>query len=46
MHGHECMRIKTGGREDLIHLIKRIPTVAVGYDISSVDWMNERDTLK
>lgn len=38
VHGHECMRIKLGGREDLIHLIKRIPTqFAVGYDISSVE---------
>ncbi len=38
VHGHECMRIKMGGREDLIHLIKRIPTqFAVGYDISSVE---------
>ena len=38
VHGHECMRIKMGGREDLIHLIKRIPTqLAIGYDISSVE---------
>ncbi len=36
--GHECMRIKLGGREDLIHLIKKIPTsFAVGYDIQSVE---------
>lgn len=42
VHGHECMRVKLGGREDLIHLIKRIPTqFAVGYDISSVE-LNER----
>lgn len=42
IHGHECMRIKLGGREDLIHLIKRIPTqFAVGYDISSVE-LDER----
>ena len=42
MHGHECMRIKLGGSEDLIHLIKRIPTqFAVGYDISSVE-LDER----
>lgn len=42
IHGHECMRIKVGGREDLIHLIKRIPTqFAVGYDISSVE-LDER----
>jgi len=41
--GHECMRIKNGGREDLIHLIKKIPTqFAVGYDIQSV----ELDTTK
>ncbi len=40
--GHECMRVKIGGREDLIHLIKRIPTqFAVGYDISSVE-LDER----
>lgn len=36
--GHESMRIKIGGREDLIHLIKKIPThFAVGYDIQSVE---------
>lgn len=41
--GHECMRVKIGGREDLIHLIKKIPTsFAVGYDIQSV----ELDTKK
>lgn len=38
VHSHECMRVKIGGREDLIHLIKRIPTqFAVGYDICSVE---------
>jgi len=38
VHGHECQRIKAGGREDLMHLIKRIPTqLAVGYDIQSID---------
>lgn len=32
------MRIKIGNREDLIHLIKKIPTgFAVGYDIQSVE---------
>lgn len=42
VHGHECMRVKMGGREDLLHLIKRIPTqFAVGYDISSVE-LDER----
>lgn len=42
IHSHECMRVKIGGREDLIHLIKRIPTqFAVGYDISSVE-LDER----
>ena len=42
VHAHECMRVKIGGREDLIHLIKRIPTqFAVGYDISSVE-LDER----
>lgn len=42
VHGHECMRIKLGGRDDLIHFIKRIPTqFAVGYDISSVE-LDER----
>ena len=40
--GHECQRIKIGGRDDLIHLIKRIPTqLAVGYDIQSVE-LDER----
>lgn len=38
IHGHECMRMKNAGREDLIHLVKRIPTqFAVGYDIQSVE---------
>lgn len=38
VHGHECKRLSQNGRDDLIHLIKRIPTqFAVGYDISSVE---------
>lgn len=38
VHAHECMRLKQGGREDLIHLVKRIPAhFALGYDISSVE---------
>lgn len=38
VHGHECQRVKIGGRPDLIHLIQRIPTkFAVGYDIQSVE---------
>lgn len=38
VHSHECERVKRGGRADLIHLIKRIPTqLAVGYDIQSVE---------
>lgn len=42
IHSHECQRVKNGGREDLIHLIKRIPTqYAVGYDIQSVE-LDER----
>lgn len=42
VHGHECQRIKIGGRSDLMHLIKRIPTqFAVGYDIQSVE-LDER----
>jgi hypothetical protein len=41
IHGHECERIKRGGRQDLVHLIKAIPTqYAVGYDILSVE-LNE-----
>lgn len=36
--GHECMKVKIGGRKDLINLIKKIPTsFAVGYDIQSVE---------
>ena len=36
--GHECKRISIGGREDLLHLIKLIPTsFAVGYDLQSVE---------
>jgi hypothetical protein len=42
VHSHECQRVKIGGRVDLIHLIKRIPTqFAVGYDIQSVE-LDER----
>lgn len=38
VYSHECQRVKLGGREDLIHLIQRIPTqFAVGYDIQSVE---------
>lgn len=41
--GHECERIKEGGRKDLLHLIKRIPTqLALGYDISSVELDNRK----
>ena len=33
---HECERLRQGDREDLVHLVKRIPTaLAVGYDINS-----------
>lgn len=36
--GHEKVRVKNVGREDLIHLIKKIPTsLGVGYDIQSVE---------
>ncbi len=36
VHGHECERLKIGGRVDLIHLVMKIPTeLGVGYDISS-----------
>lgn len=36
VHGHECQRLKNGGREDLVHLVKKVPTeFSVGYDISS-----------
>lgn len=42
VHSHECQRVKIGGRTDLIHLIKRIPTqFGVGYDIQSVE-LDER----
>jgi hypothetical protein len=42
VHGHECERVKLGGRPDIIHLIKVIPTqFAVGYDILSVE-LDER----
>ncbi|MDY0362590.1 MAG: DUF3883 domain-containing protein [Desulforegulaceae bacterium] len=41
-YGHECKRISIGGREDLLHLIKLIPTsFAVGYDLQSVE-LDER----
>ena len=42
VHGHECERVRIGGRSDLLHLIKRIPTqFAIGYDISSTE-LDER----
>lgn len=38
VYGHECQYLKIHGREDLIHLVKRIPTsLALGYDIASKD---------
>lgn len=38
VYGHECMRLVKCGREDLVHLVNRIPTqFAVGYDIISVE---------
>jgi hypothetical protein len=38
VHGHECLRLRNGGRDDLIQLVKRIPSAfGVGYDISSVE---------
>lgn len=38
IHSHECERIRKIGLENLLHLIKRIPTqYAVGYDIQSVE---------
>jgi len=37
--GHESMRMKIGGREDLIRFIKKIPNhFAMGYDIQSVEF--------
>ncbi|MDZ7796982.1 MAG: DUF3883 domain-containing protein [Candidatus Marinimicrobia bacterium] len=37
-YGHECKRIKLSGKEDLIRLIKLIPTaLAVGYDLQSIE---------
>ncbi len=43
---HECLRVKGEGREDLVHLIKRIPThCAVGYDIKSVESDTESSRL-
>jgi Ca2+-binding EF-hand superfamily protein len=38
VYGHECERLKAGGREDLVHIVHKIPTyLAVGYDIQSVE---------
>lgn len=38
VYSHECQRVKLCGRNELIHLIQRIPTkFAVGYDIQSVE---------
>ena len=35
--GHECMKLKNAGKNNLIHLVKKIPThLAVGYDIQSI----------
>lgn len=39
--GHEKMRVTNLGREDLIHLIQKIPTsFAVGYDIQSIEGLS------
>ncbi len=36
--GHECTRLKLGNRQDLIHLVKKIPNIfAIGYDIKSFE---------
>lgn len=38
IHGHECMRLKSAGKNDLIHLVKRIPSAfAVGCDVISTE---------
>jgi len=38
VHGHECMRVKQGGREDLIHMILHYPNaLAAGFDIQSFE---------
>ena len=43
IYAHECQRVKSGNRLDLIHLIQRIPTkFAVGYDIQSVELNEEK----
>ncbi len=43
---HECLRISSEGRPDLVHLIKRIPThLAVGYDVKSIEADTEYDRL-
>ena len=43
---HECLRVKGDGRDDLVHLIKRIPThFAVGYDVKSIETDTEDDRL-
>lgn len=42
VYGHECQMLKNGGRSDLIHLVKQIPTyLAMGYDIKSLDLMED-----
>jgi hypothetical protein len=39
---HEKLRIHAAGRDDLVHLIKRIPThLAMGYDIKSIEASTE-----
>lgn len=43
VYGHECMRLHISGRDDLVHLVKRIPTqFAVGYDVLSVEIDDEK----
>lgn len=43
---HEILRVKNAGREDLVHLIKHIPThLAVGYDIKSIEVDTEFDRM-
>lgn len=47
IYGHECESLKRNGREDLIHLVKVVPTEQYqGYDILSYDVMEERKHIE
>jgi len=47
IYAHECEKLRVNGREDLIHLVKIIPTVQyLGYDVVSYDLHEKRKHIE